>query len=74
MDRKDTITFPKPAVYPLIFALRNKPDDINNRFFSIREIICGNCHLTHLRRSFIADLVVYTKGKSLEQSGFFLHK
>ena len=33
MDRKDTITFPKPAVYPLIFALRNKPDDINNRFF-----------------------------------------
>ena len=32
MDRKDTITFPKPAVYSLIFALRNKPDDTNLRF------------------------------------------
>ena len=26
MDRKITVTFPKPAVYALIFALRKKPD------------------------------------------------
>ena len=52
MDRKDTITFPKPAVYPLIFALRNKPDDINNRFLFYQRNYMWKLSFNSLKEEF----------------------
>lgn len=46
--------FPKPAVYALIFALRNKSDNTEDRcfLFSLEKFYVGNWHLIHTKKRF----------------------
>lgn len=52
MDKKDTITFPKPAVSSLIFALGNKPDDTNNRFLFHQRNYMWKLSFNSLKKEF----------------------